>query len=130
MFLRISLGICFLWFGVLKLFNSSPDIQIIQKTFPTLSHFQLFSLLIAIIEIAIGAGFLSNRLVKITSLVMIFSTLIISVPVFVAQGLDPRFPVLSLVGEDILKNLVIISAGLILLAESSTPQLREKTLAK
>lgn len=117
--LRLSMGICFLWFGILKLFNVSAVNFAIQKAFPAVGHFQLFTFLIAIVEIAIGASYLSNRMVKIFTMVMIISVIIVSVPVFITLGFSPRFPVLSLTGENVLKNLVIIAAGLVILAEKS-----------
>ncbi len=117
LFLRLSLGICFLWFGILKLFNSSTFLLSIHKAFPAIAQFQLFTFIIAIVEIAIGTAYITNKFVKIISFVMIFLTLVVSIPVFVSQGFDPRFPVLSVVGEDVLKNLILISGGLVLISE-------------
>jgi len=119
------MGICFVWFGVLKLFNTSPVLFSIQKAFPALSNFQFFTFLIAIIEIAIGTAFIANRFVKTAALVMILTTLVVSIPVFISQGFYPRFPVLSLIGEDVLKNLVLMSGGLVLISEKS-----EKVIVK
>jgi hypothetical protein len=50
---------------------------------------------------------------------MIIATLVVSIPVFATLGFNPRFPVLSLTGEDTLKNLTVIAGGLVILAESS-----------
>lgn len=115
MILRWALGITFLWFGILKLFNVSPVMQIIQNAMPDiLSRSQLFFFVLAIIEIVIGVAFLINRYTKIAVVVMILHLIVATVSVLVTQGFDPRFPVLSIAGEFVIKNLVLISAGLIL----------------
>lgn len=121
--LRLSLGISFLWFGVLKLFDASPVQEAIASSFPSsIGESQLFMFLIAMIEILIGFSFLSNKFVKFTAIVMVVTVFLITLPVLINQGFDPRFPVLSLVGEIALKNIVIMSAGLILIAEKEEPK--------
>ena len=118
--LRLSLGLVFSWFGVLKLFNVSPVLEIIKHALPPMfGESQLFMFLLAFVEILIGIAFLSNRVVKIAALVMIAHLLIATVAVLFTQGFDPRFPVLSLAGEFALKNLVLIAAGCVLIAEKS-----------
>ncbi len=126
--LRVSMGIGFFWFGILKLFNVSPVLEIIENTFPpVLGHSQIFLLVIALIEILIGLSFLSNRFVKLASSVMIVSLLFISIPIFISFGFEPRFPILSLAGELVLKNFVLMAAGLVLIAKKSEiPQFEER----
>lgn len=118
LFLRISLGIFFLWTGVLKLFVSSPSLVLLQRSLPQEIGFsQVFTFVVAFIEILIGVSYLSNKLDRIASIAMIISMVVVSILVFVTQGFDPRFPVLSLAGELVLKNLILISAGWVLLYE-------------
>lgn len=119
LFLRLSLGFTFFWFGILKLFNVSPVIDIIRHALPAVGQSQLFFFGLALIEIAIGAAFLANRFVKIAAIVMIVHLIISTGSVIITQGFAPRFPVLSLAGEFAVKNLVLISAGLVLLAEKA-----------
>ena len=117
-FLRITLGIYFLWVGILKLFANSPSLDLIQGSLPSeISTSQVFTFTVAFLEILIGGSYLSNRLDKVASVVMIVSVILVSVPVFIIQGFDPRFPVLSLGGELVLKNLILVGAGLVLLSE-------------
>lgn len=129
--LRISLGIYFLWVGVLKLFANSPSLDLIQSALPSaIGQSPTFTLLIAFVEIVIGASYVSNKLDRLASVVMIISVALVSLPVFILQGFDPRVPVLSLAGELVLKNLILIGAGLVLLSEreqvSSAPPRKEK----
>lgn len=100
------------------MFASGPALEIVQTAFPpAIGQSQIFSLSVAIVEILIGISYLSNKLDRIASIVMIVSVVLISIPVFITQGFDPRFPVLSLPGELVLKNLILIAAGLVLLSE-------------
>ncbi len=115
--LRWALGVTFFWFGVLKLFNVSPVQDIISKAIPGLGESQVLLFILAFIEILIGVAFLTNRFVKVVAIVMIVHLLITGAAVLVTQGFMPRFPVLSLAGENALKNLVLIAGGLVLLSE-------------
>lgn len=126
--LRISLGVTFLWFGVLKLFNVSPVLEIIRASFPNgIGESQLFIFLIAFIEILIGATYLSNRYVKLASIVMIISLIIVSTASCLSSCFDPRFPILSLIGESLIKNLVLMAAGLVLISDPSVGSGQEKS---
>jgi len=117
MLLRLALGVTFFWFGILKLFNVSPMQEVIAKAFPVIGESQFLLFLFALVEILLGVAFLANRFVRIAASLMIIWLLIVTLAVLVTQGFEPRFPVLSLVGEDVLKNLVFIAAGLVLLSE-------------
>jgi len=129
MFLRLSLGLVFFWFGVLKLFNASPMLPILKDTFPGIGESQLFIFLLAFGEMLIGLAFLTNRFVKIAAIIMMVTLFVLSVAMLFTQGFDPRFPVLSLVGELVLKNVVLIAAGLVLIAEK-TETIEEKAPSK
>lgn len=116
--LRYSLGAVFIWFGVLKLFSVSPVQEIVQQALPLfLSRSQLFWVALSLLEIFIGVGFFLPRLVKIVSLITIGHLFVASVSVLVTQGFDPRFPVLSLAGEFVVKNIVLMAAGFVLFSQ-------------
>jgi uncharacterized membrane protein YkgB len=122
-FLRISFGIYFLWVGFLKLFANSPSLDLLQGSIPSaIGYSQAFTLTLSFVEILIGMSYLSNKLDRIASIVMIVSVILVSIPVFVFQGFDPRFPVLSLGGEYVLKNLILVAGGAILLSEKENPK--------
>lgn len=121
--LRLSLGVVFLWFGVLKLFNAGPVLTVIKHALPQiLTESQIFFLALSLLEIFIGLAFLTNRFVRIASLAMVFHLFVATISVLITQGFNPRFPILSLEGEFVVKNLVLISAGLVLLSKNSTEQ--------
>ncbi len=124
--LRYSLGIVFFWFGILKLFNASPVIEIIERALPPmLGESELFMFSLAFVEMLIGIAFLANRFVKLAAFVMIGHLLVATGSVLITQGFTPRFPVLSFAGEFVVKNIVLIAAGVILIAEKN-----EKTSEK
>lgn len=125
--LRLSLGITFFWFGILKLFNASPVIGVIQKSLPpALAESQLFLLALALLEMVIGICLLINKLDRIAAAVMIGHLLIATISVLVTQGFAPRFPVLSFAGEFVIKNLVLIAAGFVLLTDKEIKKEDEK----
>ncbi len=129
--LRITLGFCFVWFGVLKLFAVSYTLGILQSALPSvIGQSQMFGFLIAVIEIAIGISFLINKWDRIASLVMVISVAILTIPVLITQGFDPRFPVLSIVGESTLKNLVLVAAGFVLLSDKNSSTTIDRDLKK
>lgn len=115
--LRFAFGIVFVWTGILKLFNVSPVQDILTKALPGLGESQLLLFAAAFFEILIGIALLSNKFVKIASIILIVHMLIVTIAVLFTQGFAPRFPVLSLAGEHVLKNLVFIAGALILISE-------------
>ena len=118
--LRLSLGVTFFWFGLLKLFNSSPAIPMIQKALPeSISAFPMFILILALIEIGLGLAFLSNKFVKIAAIISILHLLVATGSVLITQGFNPWFPVLSLAGEFVVKNLVLMAAAVVLISEKA-----------
>ncbi len=126
-FLRIALGITFVWFGVLKLFNASPATEmIIHSMEPVFKANNLFFFALSILEISIGVLLLMNRFVKPVSVVMMGHLTVATLLVLVTQGFSPRFPILSLEGEFVVKNLVLIAAGLSLFFEKKETDIQEK----
>ncbi|HUQ85868.1 MAG TPA: DoxX family membrane protein [Candidatus Limnocylindrales bacterium] len=118
--LRVSLGICMLWFGVLKLFAVSSSLGILQSSVPpVLGQSVMFGFLVALTEIWIGISFLINKMDRLASLVTVIYLSISTVLLLIIHGFDPRFPVLSIVGESVLKNLVLIAGSLVLLSEKN-----------
>lgn len=113
--LRWSLAITFIWFGILKLIGVSPVLLIIQKAMPAfLGSSPLFLMGLAMGEIVVGLGLLFQKTTKIASILMIVHLTIASLSVLVTQGFKP-FPVLTLEGEFVVKNLVLIAAGYLLI---------------
>jgi len=119
--LRISLGIVFFWFGILKFFPGlSPADEIATVTIEKLT-FGLIPpgvsiIILAAWETLIGIGFLSGKYLRIT-LFLFFTQMagtMTPLLLFPAETFT-RFPYApTLEGQYIIKNLVLISAGLVL----------------
>ncbi len=113
-FLRIALGIIFLWFGALKVFGASPVEDIIAVTYPFLSP-AFFLPILGVWEIVIGSGLLfkiSLSFVLILLWAQMAGTLL-AVPmapsIFFRDG-NPLL--LTMAGEFVVKNIALITASL------------------
>ena len=116
--LRISLGLVFLWFGALKLFGYNPVYEIVYASFPWFAH-GLGNLILGAGETLIGLGLLSNFFPKFTHVVLLLH-LAGTFTVFVTGPelmFSPHFPVLTLSGEFVFKNVVLVMAGLVVLTQ-------------
>jgi uncharacterized membrane protein YphA (DoxX/SURF4 family) len=119
--LRLSLGIVFLWFGVLKFFPGlSPAQDLAGQTINRLS-FGLLSpeaanLMLAVWESLIGLGLISGVWMRATLLLLFLQMLGTITPVFLfPEAVFTRVPYApTLEGQYIIKNMVLISAGLVL----------------
>ncbi len=119
--LRISLGIVFIWFGFLKFFPGlSPAADLAARTIGVLS-FGLIPpatavLILAVWESLIGMGLLTGRALRLTLALLWVQMLGTATPlvIFPAETWTV-FPIApTLEGQYIIKNLVLISAGLVL----------------
>ena len=119
--LRLSLGIVFLWFGVLKFFpGTSPAESLAARTIEILTFGWLppraSVFLLAIWESVIGIGLIVGVGMRFT-LLLLFAQMVGTItPLFLFPGETflqaPWVP--SLEGQYIIKNVVLISAGLVL----------------
>ncbi len=119
--LRISIGIVFLWFGGLKFFEGlSPAEDIAIKTIDTLTFHLLpakvIIYLLATWETLIGLGMLFNKYTRVTLLLLFLQMIGTFTPLFLFPSETFNvFPIsLTLEGQYIIKNIVIISAGIVL----------------
>lgn len=119
--LRISLGIVFLWFGILKFFPGlSPAEDLAARTVTRLSLGLLSPaaalVLLATLETVIGLGLVIGRALRFTLLLLGFQMLGTVTPLFLFPGeafaVFPYAPTLE--GQYIIKNLVLVSAGIVL----------------
>jgi putative oxidoreductase len=114
--LRVALGIVFMWFGALKVVGASPVGEIVARTLFVLPA-RPATLALGIVEMAIGLSFLTGRLVKAALAVFLvqmsgtFLTLVL-LPDLTFQHGNPLL--LSTLGEFVIKNLVLITAGIAL----------------
>lgn len=119
--LRISLGIVFFWFGFLKFFPGlSPAQDLATRTIETLS-FGLIKpavsiYILAVWECLIGLGLLIGRYMRVTLLLLFAQMLGTISPIFLFPSeVFTRIPYApTLEGQYIIKNMVLISAALVL----------------
>ena len=118
--LRVSLGIVFLWFGVLKLFpNVSPAQELATRTIGVLTGGLVpdsVSLpLLAAWECVIGVGLLLGRGLRGILLLLYAQMLGTLTPIALfPDEVFERIPFApTLEGQYIIKNLVLISAGIV-----------------
>ena len=137
--LRISLGVVFLWFGVLKFFPGfSPAEDLAARTIEKITFGimtpNISVPLLATWECLIGIGLISNKFMRITLLLLWVQMLGTITPlVFFPAETFTRFPYApTLEGQYIIKNIVLISAALVIGATVrggklvADPQLVEK----
>lgn len=119
--LRVSLGVVFLWFGVLKFFPGlSPAQDLATRTIDALTFGTVPPAIclpvLAAWECLIGVGLLSGLFMRATLLLMFVQMLGTITPMFLFPGeAFLRFPYApTLEGQYIVKNLVLISAGVVI----------------
>ncbi len=119
--LRISLGIVFLGFGLLKFFpNLSPARELATQTTDVLAFGLVPAvvsiILVAVLECMIGLGLISGRFLRLTLLLLGFQMIGAMSPLFLFPGelFSGPFHAPSLEGQYIIKDVVLISAGLVL----------------
>ncbi len=113
--LRIALGIIFFWFGALKLApNLSPAEDLVTATITFLSA-SFFVPFLGIWEMAIGLGFITGKFMRATILLLFLQMPGTMLPiVLLPERVFTQFPFgLTLEGQYIVKNLVLISAALV-----------------
>jgi uncharacterized membrane protein YphA (DoxX/SURF4 family) len=121
MLLRVSLGIVFFWFGVLKFFPGfSPAQDLATRTIDILT-FGLIPpnvsiLVLATWECLIGIGLILGVFMRATLLLLFLQMLGAITPVFFfPQEVFTRIPYApTLEGQYIIKNIVLISASLVI----------------
>ena len=113
--LRVSLGVVFLWFGLLKIFEVSPVSGLVAKTIYWFDP-DVVVPAIGAVEVFVGACFLVGRLMRVALPLLVlqmagtFLVLILLPDVTFRDG-NPFL--LTVEGEFVVKNLVLLSAGLV-----------------
>ena len=119
--LRISIGIVFFWFGILKFFEGmSPAEGLAVRTIEVLTFGILPEKVIlyglAAWEVLIGIGLLLNVFLRETLLLLYLQMIGTFTPLFLFPSeVFHVFPIsFTLEGQYIVKNIVVISAGIVL----------------
>lgn len=116
LFLRISLGIVFLWFGLLKFFKGlSPAEDLVRNTIYFIDP-DIFIPILAAWESLIGIGLITGKFLRITILLLFLQMPGTALPLLLLpEKVWTVFPYgLTLEGQYIVKNLVLIGAGLVI----------------
>ena len=116
MLLRIALGIVFFWFGALKVLGVSPVGELVAHTYGFLPA-QPFLMFLGVWEIAIGIGLIFKIALRL-SLGLLWLQM---AGTFLAPALSPtiffnhhNFFLLTTEGEFVIKNLVLVTAGIVI----------------
>jgi uncharacterized membrane protein YkgB len=114
LFLRLSLAITFIWFGILKPLGVSPAEELVKNTvywFPP----EYFVPILGWWEVLIGVFILFRPLIRISLFLLFLQMPGTFLPlVLLPEVCFTEFPYgLTLEGQYIIKNLILISAALV-----------------
>jgi uncharacterized membrane protein YkgB len=132
--LRISMGVILVWIGGLKFVDPSPVVGLIGASPYAFLASNGFVYLLGTAEVIVGLLLFANYQTKyvgaITMLLFVGTLSIFATTPKVAYG-DMGFPLLSLPGEFLLKDLVLFAAGASISAtvparEIATMQINER----
>lgn len=124
--LRLALGSVFLWFGALKIFATSPVTSLIQETY-TFLPVSIFVLVLGVWEMLIGIGIILKRALRFVlvllgvHLVGTFTAVLLKPGLFFVQGVPFC---LTVDGEFVMKNLVLMTAALVIAGYEVKPLTR------
>lgn len=110
--LRLSLGIVYLWFGALKLVGMSPVLELVRLTYPPFATAPLYVGL-ALFELGLGIVLLAGVWKRWAAPAAVFHLIgtfgvLVSAP---QKAFLPNFPFLTMEGEFVVKNLVLLAAA-------------------
>ncbi|MBZ0304920.1 MAG: DoxX family membrane protein [Anaerolineae bacterium] len=114
--MRIGLGIVFFWFGALKLLPGwSPAEDLVRDTVYFIDP-DIFIPILAVWEMAIGVGLMFGIFMRAALLLLFMQMPGTALPlVLLPDAVWHHFPFgLTLEGQYIIKNLVLIGAGLVI----------------
>ena len=113
--LRVAMGVVFIWFGALKPLGMSPAAELVAQTtwWIPIPH---FSYVLGAWEVAIGVCFLFRPLVRWALILLFLHMPGTMLPLLLLpEASYVQFPfALTLEGQYIIKNLVLISAAMVL----------------
>lgn len=113
---RIAIFVVYAWFGMLKVLGLSPAGQLVHDLFNATIHFMSFDtfyILFAWFEVLIGVMFLIPRLTRYVLPLLLIHMVTTFLPlVFLPAESWSGFMVLTLPGQYIVKNLVIIAVAM------------------
>jgi len=126
---RAAILVVYTWFGVLKLFDESPAnplvSQLLERTLPFVS-FERFIVFLGLFEMAIGLAFAIPKLEKLALAMVVPHLIMTSGPLVLLPTVAWKsFPVPTLEGQYIIKNVLIAAAAVAIVANLRPAEERE-----
>jgi uncharacterized membrane protein YkgB len=114
LFLRLSLAAIFIWFGALKPLGISPAEELVKRTVYWIPP-EAFVPILGWWEVAIGVGLLFRPLIRVAIFLLFLQMPGTVLPlILLPEVCFTQFPFgLTLAGQYIIKNLILISAALV-----------------
>ncbi len=113
---RFAIFIVYVWFGMLKVVGLSPATPLVHHLFDATIHFMPFNtffILFALFEVLIGVLFLFPKATRIVIPLLFLHMITTILPlILLPQETWNGFMVLTLEGQYIVKNLVIIAVAI------------------
>ncbi|WKZ31558.1 MAG: hypothetical protein QY318_02240 [Candidatus Dojkabacteria bacterium] len=115
-FSRVSIFVIYAWFGLLKILQLSPAIELVEQMHNMMLPFIPFNSfypILGLIEIIIGIMFLVPRATKLAVVALLLHMVVTMLPLILLPGVTwSGFLVPTLAGQYIIKNLAIIALAL------------------
>jgi uncharacterized membrane protein YkgB len=114
--LRLSLGVVLLWIGALKFADPAPVVGLLQASLPLFASTG-FAYLLGAVEVAAAALLFAGigvRYVGLLCVALFLGTLTIFLVAPAVSYGEAGFPRLTLAGEFLLKDLVLLAVGVAL----------------
>ena len=114
-FLRYSLGVIYIWFGILKPFGLSPAQELVENTVYRFDNPKTFIPILGWWEVVIGLTMCIKPLIRVSIFLLFIQMPGTFLPlILLPEVCFNNFPFgLTLEGQYIIKNLIIISAALV-----------------
>lgn len=112
--LRLSIGVIFVWFGILKPFGLSSAQELVENTIYFIPP-KIFIPILGIWEVIIGLSLIIKRLNRLGILLLFMQMIGTFLPLIILPEVTwSGFLIPTLEGQYIIKNLVLISSGLVI----------------
>lgn len=122
--LRWSLAVVFLWFGGLKILGVSPVVDLVASTVYWVDP-AWFVPALGVVEIAVGVGLALRRALRLVLFVLagqMLGTFLVFVLLPDVAFQDGNPLLLTVEGEFVVKNLVLLSAAMLVGARVDRPE--------
>lgn len=119
--LRLTLGVVYIWFGMLKVLGVSPIAQLVRDTVPFVTPPPSFVVAVGLFEVGLGVWMLTGLRLHLmlpfflAHMAGTFAVYVVQPGVAFQHG-NPL--VLTTTGEFVLKNLVLLAVGLTIATRS------------